>query len=56
MKKTMIILAALGAFTALPASAHHMSPAEPDIGDMMDMHVTTVDSLIEDGVIQSSME
>ncbi len=50
-KKTLIASTLLSAFIALPAAAHHPSPAEPDIGDMMDMHETTVDALIEDGII-----
>ena len=46
MKKTMIVLAALGAFTTMPAFAHH--PAE-DIVDadtwlMIDSNLQEVDS------------
>lgn len=56
MKKTIIASAFLSAVIALPVAAHHPSPAEPEIGDMMDMHETTVDALIEDGVIQSDSD
>ncbi|MEW6765972.1 MAG: hypothetical protein AB1344_09340 [Pseudomonadota bacterium] len=56
MKKTMLVLAAISALTALPATAHHFSPAEPDIGDMMDMHETMVDSLLESGTIQRPLD
>lgn len=51
LRNTIIATALLTTFVSLPAAAHHLSPAEPDIGDMMEMHETTVDALIEDGVI-----
>ena len=51
LRNTIIATALVTTFVSLPAAAHHFSPAEPDIGDMMEMHESTIDALVEDGII-----
>jgi len=45
--KTLYLIATtvIGLALAAPLVAHHNSPADPDIGDMMDRHEEAIDSL-----------
>lgn len=41
---------------AAPAFAHHPSPAEPDIGDMMGMHDAAIESMLETRVMTIDLD
>lgn len=51
----LIVLTALGVALALPLAAHHMSPMDPDIGDMMGNHEDAIDALDPGGNANSDM-
>jgi hypothetical protein len=51
----LIVLTALGVALALPVAAHHMSPMDVDIGDMMGMHDDAIDLLDPAGEANSDM-
>lgn len=44
-KLSLALIPAL--FIAAPAFAHHPSPAEPDIGDMMGMHDAAIEAMLD---------
>ncbi len=41
---------------AAPVFAHHPSPAEPDIGDMMGMHDAAIESMLETRVMTIDLD
>lgn len=47
MKKTSLFVAAvIGVALAAPVAAHHNSPFDLEIGDMMDQHETAINTLM----------
>ena len=55
MKVTYLITTAvIGLALAAPLAAHHNSPAEPDIGDMMGRHEDAIEALADRGAMDPS--
>ncbi len=45
--KYTIIAATLLTLASVPAMAHHMSPADPEIGDMQGRHEAAIEAMLD---------